>query len=96
MKKEAIDYLTAIGNFAVDELKDVRSEHYILTALTNDSYDPQTMNEVIDKLKSSSEIHEKYLELEVRTKLITKLFDSTQEQHKALLDAIKKENGKGL
>lgn len=96
MKKEAIDYLTAIGNFAVDELKDVRSEHYILTALTNDSSDPQTMNEVIDKLKSSSEIHEKYLELEVRTKLITKLFDSTQEQHKALLDAIKKENGKGL
>lgn len=96
MKKEAIDYLTAIGNFAVDELKDVRSEHYILTALTNDSSDPQTMNEVIDKLKSSSEIHEKYLELEVRTKLITKLFDSTQEQHKALLEAIKKENGKGL
>jgi hypothetical protein len=96
MKKEAIDYLTAIGNFAVDELKDVRSEHYILTALTNDSSDPQTMNEVIDKLKSSSEIHEKYLELEVRTKLITKLFDSTQEQHKALLEAIKNENGKGL
>jgi hypothetical protein len=96
MKKEAINYLTAIGNFAVDELKDVRSEHYILTALTNDSSDPQTMNEVIDKLKSSSEIHEKYLELEVRTKLITKLFDSTQEQHKALLEAIKKENGKGL
>ena len=96
MKKEAINYLTAIGNFAVDELKDVRSEHYILTALTNDSSDPQTMNEVIDKLKSSAEIHEKYLELEVRTKLITKLFDSTQEQHKALLEAIKKENGKGL
>jgi hypothetical protein len=96
MKKEAIDYLTAIGNFAVDELKDVRSEHYILTALTNDSSDPQTMNEVLDKLKSSSEIHEKYLELEVRTKLITKLFDSTQEQHKALLEAIKNENGKGL
>jgi hypothetical protein len=96
MKKEAIDYLTAIGNFAVDELKDVRSEHYILTALTNDSSDPQTMNEVLDKLKSSSEIHEKYLELEVRTKLITKLFNSTQEQHKALLEAIKNENGKGL
>jgi urease accessory protein UreH len=96
MRKEAIDFLTAIGRFAVDELKDVRSEHYILTALTNDSTDPQTMNEVIDKLKSSSEIHEKYIELESRTKLITKLFEATQEQHKALVEAIKKDSHKGL
>lgn len=96
MRKEAIDYLRAIGKFAVDELKDVRSEHYILTALNDDSSDPKTMNEVIDKLKSSSEIHEKYIELETRTKLITKLFESTQEQHKALVEAIKMDRSNGL
>lgn len=96
MRKEIIDYLSAIGSFAVNELKDIRSEHYILTALSNDSSNPQTMNEVIDKLKSTSEIHEKYLELEVRTKLINNLFLATQEQHKALIEALKKENGKGL
>lgn len=96
MRKETIDYLRAIGKFAVDELKDVRSEHYILTALNDDSSDPQTMNEVIDKLKSSSEIHEKYIELETRTKLITKLFEATQEQHKALIEAIKMDRSNGL
>lgn len=96
MRKEVIDFLAAMGKFAVEELKDIRSEHYILTALTNDSSDPQTMNEVIDKLKSSSEIHEKYLELEFRTKTINKLYTATQEQHKALLEALKKDNGNGL
>jgi hypothetical protein len=54
------------------------------------------MNDVIDKLKSSSEIHEKYIELEARTKLINKLFEATQEQHKALLEAIKMDRGNGL
>ena len=96
MRKEIIDFLAAMGKFAVDELKDIRSEHYILTALTNDTSDPETMNQVIDKLKSSSEIHEKYIELEFRTKTINKLYEATQEQHKALLEALKKDKGNGL
>lgn len=96
MRKEIIDYLAAIGSFAVNELKDIRSEHYILTALSSDNSTPLTASDLIDKLKSTSEIHEKYLELEVRTKLINNLFLATQEQHKALVEALKKENGKGL
>jgi hypothetical protein len=96
MRKEIIDYLAAIGSYAVEELKDIRSEHYILTALSSDTSNPETMNEVIDKLKSTSEIHEKYIELEVRTRMINNLFLATQEQHKALIEALKKENGKGL
>lgn len=96
MRKEAIDFMEAIGNFAIAELKDIRSEHYILTALTSDSSDPKTINNGIDKLKSTLEINEKLNELETRTKLLNKLFNATEKKRKALIDAIKKQDDYGL